>query len=60
MPFLLKPIGLNYHCTSLSLFAYNYGCVEGIELICILSIVLYYECVIILRSLEEQFTVGTF
>jgi len=40
MPFLLKPISLNYHCTSLSLVAYNYGCVEGIDLICISSIVL--------------------
>jgi hypothetical protein len=40
MPFLLKPISLNYQFTSLSLVAYNYGCVEGIELICILSIVL--------------------
>ncbi|KAF9682034.1 hypothetical protein SADUNF_Sadunf05G0066200 [Salix dunnii] len=32
MPFLLTPIGLNYHCTSLSFVAYNYGCVVGLAI----------------------------
>ena len=56
MPFLLVPIGLNYH-TSVSFVAYNYGCVVGIDLT--VFRLQYYECVVILRSLKEQFTVGT-